>query len=413
MKISIRKVLLAGIVFFACAGSVPAGAKTTTPKPVVSVNANQIKLGSITSSWQEQEVKIQQVLENKSNGKIKKIVAKYSYQWALAEEQPASAGAVSLGEPVWKEQSIITMMGSSTAKGKKILLHSAFRAPDGFRIQGIKDIKLVELRIYSKTGVVIINKETGKTHTDWGTKDTKAPVITGIVGAKAYNKHYKDVCRTIYKGEEKWLLKAVSAYDNRDGKVKVTVDTSRVKWNKKGVYTVIYQAKDKAGNVAKVKTKVQVRRKGDDLDRYANSVLKRIVKSSWSDTKKARAIYRYVRSKMAYVDSNVHASWQKSALSSLRYKSGNCFCYYSLSRLLLTRCGIINQTVTRYRGHGHHWWNYVYVQGGWYHFDTTPRRVRGKFCLKTGKQLTAYSKRAGNSHIWNPKWIPAGAKKKI
>ena len=76
MKISIRKVLLAGIVFFACAGSVPAGAKTTTPKPVVSVNANQIKLGSITSSWQEQEVKIQQDLENKSNGKIKKIVAK-------------------------------------------------------------------------------------------------------------------------------------------------------------------------------------------------------------------------------------------------------------------------------------------------------------------------------------------------
>ena len=413
MNKSVRKILLAGICFLACAGAMPAGAKSTTPKPSVSVKANQVKVSEPISSWQPQEVKIQQTIENQSKGQIKKIEVKYSYELALAASVLASGGAVSLAEPVWEEQSLVVTRSRSEIKGKKITLQSGQPAPNGFQIQGVRNVKLLELRIYSKTGVVIINKQTGKTSIAWGTKDTKAPVIKGLVGAKAYNRHYKDVCRTVYKGEEKWLLKAVSAYDARDGKVKVTVDTSKINWKKKGVYTVIYQAKDAAGNVAKVKTKVLVRRKGDDLDRYANIILKKIVKTNWSDTKKAKAIYRYVRKKMDYVDSNAHASWQKSAIYALRYDSGNCFCYYSLARILLTRCGIINQVVTRYRGHGHHWWNYVYVQDGWYHFDTTPRKRGGNFCLRTAKQLSAYSKRSGNSHIWNPKWIPAGAKKTI
>ena len=109
---------------------------------------------------------------------------------------------------------------------------------------------------------------------------------------------------------------------------------------------------------------------------------------------------------MAYVDSNDHASWERSSLYAIRYNSGNCFCYYALSRLLLTRCGIPNQPVPRYRGHGHHWWNFVYIKGSWYHFDTTPRRRNGYFCLWTDARLTAYSNRAGNSHIWNRKWVP-------
>ena len=165
--------------------------------------------------------------------------------------------------------------------------------------------------------------------------------------------------------------------------------------------------------MTKKTAKVQVRAV-NDLDRMADSILKGIVKDSWSDQKKAEAIYRYMRKNYIYVDSNDHESWEKSALYGLRYQSGNCFVFYSVSRLLLTRCGIPNIEVKRSAGSTHgHWWNYVYIDGGWYHFDTTPRRRRATFCLVTDDQLSAYSRAAGNSHIWDKTLIPKGAKKKI
>lgn len=207
--------------------------------------------------------------------------------------------------------------------------------------------------------------------------------------------------------------KYVHASDDMGGKVALSVDTSKINWKKSGVYNITYTAKDLAGNVTKKTAKAQVRAV-NDLDRMADSILKGIVKDSWSDQKKAEAIYRYMRKNYIYVDSNDHESWEKSALYGLRYQSGNCFVFYSVSRLLLTRCGIPNIEVKRSAGSTHgHWWNYVYIDGGWYHFDTTPRRRRATFCLVTDDQLSAYSRAAGNSHIWDKTLIPKGAKKKI
>ena len=61
--------------------------------------------------------------------------------------------------------------------------------------------------------------------------------------------------------------------------------------------------------------------------------------------------------------------------------------YYCVSRALLTRAGIPNIEVTRVQGYGHHWWNMAYVNGGFYHFDTCPRKAGGRFCLVTDAQL--------------------------
>ena len=54
-----------------------------------------------------------------------------------------------------------------------------------------------------------------------------------------------------------------------------------------------------------------------------------------------------------------------------------------------------------------HWWNLVYVDGEWLHFDTTPRRLGGDFCLLTTAQLLAYSNTHGNSHGFDPSQYPA------
>ncbi|MCI5826749.1 MAG: hypothetical protein MR020_00725, partial [Lachnospiraceae bacterium] len=267
------------------------------------------------------------------------------------------------------------------------------------------------VRIY--TGKSILNYDMTKNRmtVKWQIRDTTPPVISGWIGKNGYNS--KDVYMVAYSDRKYDFKKYVHASDDMGGKVALSVDTSKINWKKSGVYNITYTAKDLAGNVTKKTAKVQVRAV-NDLDRMADSILKGIVKDSWSDQKKAEAIYRYMRKNYIYVDSNDHESWEKSALYGLRYQSGNCFVFYSVSRLLLTRCGIPNIEVKRSAGSTHgHWWNYVYIDGGWYHFDTTPRRRRATFCLVTDDQLSAYSRAAGNSHIWDKTLIPKGAKKKI
>lgn len=252
---------------------------------------------------------------------------------------------------------------------------------------------------------------------DWGTppinsNDKKAPIIKGFVGNKSYNG--KDVFVTLYEDRKTAYKKYVTAYDKHDGKVPIKADLSKINWNKNGIYTITVTAKDAAGNQAKQKMKVQVRcLKGIDL--YADKILKGITKTGWSDKAKCQAIYRYVQSHMRYVNYNGGKSWANAALRGLRYGNGNCYAYYSLSRLLLTRAGIPNIMVTRYPAvpNHHHWWNLAYVKGGWYHFDTTPRRLRGRFCLLTDAQLARYEKRSPGTYRYAGSAYPQRAGKII
>lgn len=54
------------------------------------------------------------------------------------------------------------------------------------------------------------------------------------------------------------LLAGVSAYDNVDEDVEVTVDATKVTYRKEGVYEIIYTAKDSRGNTAEVKCSIHV-----------------------------------------------------------------------------------------------------------------------------------------------------------
>lgn len=318
-----------------------------------------------------------------------------------SEETPEEKPEVS---PVHQQ---VTVNAKNIAAGtkKKIVVTGDFGDPDKL------EMKLVKISLTTGKSVLTYDVAKDRTGIKWTIKDDTPPKITGWVGKNSYNS--KDVYMVAFSDKKYDFKKYVSVSDNMGGKVKLTVDTSKINWKKKGVYRITYCAEDLAGNVTKKSAKVQVRPDGD-LEHMADTILKRIVKDSWSDKQKAEAIYRYMRKNYSYVDSNDHASWEKSAVYGLRYHSGNCFVYYSVSRLLLTRCGIPNIEVKRCAGSRHgHWWNYVYVNGGWYHFDTTPRRQRATFCLVTDDQLSAYSRAAGNSHIWDKSLIPTGAKKKI
>jgi hypothetical protein len=242
--------------------------------------------------------------------------------------------------------------------------------------------------------------------------DTTPPVIKGFVGKKSYTDD--DVYIVLYADRKTLYKKYIKAYDAQDGKVPVKADLSEVNWNKKGTYNITVTAKDSSGNVAKKKVKMQVRCL-TGVDKYADSILKRITKSSWSDVAKCKAIYSYIGAHMRYVDYNGGASWESAALRALRYQSGNCYAYYGLARALLTRAGIPNIMITRYPAvpNHHHWWNLAYVRGGWYHFDTTPRRIRGRFCLLTDAQIRVYERRSPGTFRFAKGKYPKRATRRI
>ena len=56
-------------------------------------------------------------------------------------------------------------------------------------------------------------------------------------------------------------------------------------------------------------------------------------------------------------------------------------CIRDRSKALLTRAGIenIDLKATKHK----HYWNFVKVEEGWYHFDTTPRWDHPNLCLRT------------------------------
>lgn len=140
-------------------------------------------------------------------------------------------------------------------------------------------------------------------------------------------------------------------------------------------------------------------------DAMADQILAGMINNSMTESQKASAIYRWVRANMTYTAAGTVGDWPQAAYEGLRRRRGNCYTFYATSLELLSRAGIPSIEVIRSRDNDH-WWNLVYVDGAWYHFDTTPRRMGGDFCLLTTAQLMAYSDAHGGSHMFDQSWYP-------
>jgi len=123
----------------------------------------------------------------------------------------------------------------------------------------------------------------------------------------------------------------------------------------------------------------------------ARSVLKGITTSGMSKEQKA---FKGVWWCHKYIKYNHNASdessWAKSAISGFKTKRANCFGYYSCCKAIFDSLGISNKQVRRVGG-AKHFWNLAYLNGGWYHCDSTPFRGAGvKFCfMMTDKNVKA------------------------
>ncbi|MEY8337809.1 transglutaminase domain-containing protein [Lachnospiraceae bacterium 62-35] len=126
-------------------------------------------------------------------------------------------------------------------------------------------------------------------------------------------------------------------------------------------------------------------------DQMADQILTSIVNDSMTKRQKAEAIYQWVRGSLRYSGHSATRDWGEEAYQGLRRRHGDCYTYFSVSHELLTRCGIEGIEICR-RNNGHYW-NLIHLEDGWYHFDATPRRVGGYFCLWTDAQMLDYSAR--------------------
>lgn len=383
-----------------------------TKKLALSIKKRAGKPTSLPVSFSEVSLTMKNgnvyVSNTSKKGKVKKIVYQYKLEKIVMPNQPVSGSAVSFTSQ--KITKTMTVTAKNVAAGKNV----AAQCTGDKELLNLVTSKTPE-KIEMFTGDALYCHEPGKKAYifDWGTKDTKAPKFSGLIGKKSVSGNGD--CYRIYYSDRKNrydLKQFVSARDDRDGKVKIQVDTGKINWKKQGIYKLYFYATDKAGNKAATWAKVQVLIPGS-AEAAADQVLRSITRSSDSNTKKARAIYKYVRGHSSYVQNAAHAQWRTAALRGLRYQSGDCYTYYAMCRLLLTRAGIPNVMIKRYPTPGgqRHFWNLCYVQGGWYHFDTTPRTRGGKFCLRTDAQLWAYS--SGYTFRFNKKLYPKRATKKI
>ncbi len=246
-------------------------------------------------------------------------------------------------------------------------------------------------------------------------KDTTPPVIEGA----------KDIA--VYVGDTVSYRKGVTATDDTDENVSVSIDSSAVDLTKAGTYEVIYSATDSAGNTAKTTVSVTVGKKPvvssettsseafdkEEVYELADKKLKTLLKEGMTVKEQTKAIYNWANGNIWYSGTSDKTYYLKEAKKVLEGGGTDCFGYFAVCKLMFERLGIPNIDVIKVKNSdkdSSHFWSLVSIDGGqnYYHFDATPRKGDGDyFFLVTDAKLDEYSNAHGKSHNRDKSLYPA------
>lgn len=215
-------------------------------------------------------------------------------------------------------------------------------------------------------------------------QDVEPPMLYGVLD------------RIFYIGEPVAYFAEVSAWDDCDGDVEVTVDSSAVNADRWGTYPVTYSATDKAGNTASktVQYRFIIASSTDArAQEVADKYIARILTDGMTLAEQIEAIYDYVFTHVRYSAVSNKMDWRSEAIRGLTTGRGDCFTAYAAARLLLERTDAKIVSVQRLSTNSHHYWMLVNIGTGWYHFDAC-RAWTGKHrCFMwTDAQTHRYSK---------------------
>lgn len=237
--------------------------------------------------------------------------------------------------------------------------------------------------------------------------DSQAPVISGVRNI------------TVYLGGTVAYRANITVTDDLDPAPQLSVDNSAVDLNTAGKYAITYIATDSSGNETRKQATVDVREKQtetvdlDTINAAADKLLSQILKEGMTQREQVQAIYDWARSSCTYANHSDKSSYLQGAYQMLTKRSGDCFNYFAVTKLLFDRLGIQNIDVRKVKNHSadsDHYWSLVSLDDGntWYHFDSTPRVGAGDdFCLVTDAFLDAYSQAHDNCHNRDKSLYPA------
>ena len=217
--------------------------------------------------------------------------------------------------------------------------------------------------------------------------DTTAPVIEGA--------RDKNVC----KGGTVSYRQGITVTDNSGETIALEIDSSAVDLSTVGAYPVKFTATDSTGNTTTVEISVNVTPKQVIDEDYVRPMVEKIVNEvtdeNMTDWEKSFQLFKWIRKNILYVGTKGDRSsiWT-GAYDAIDNNRGDCFVFYALYAAMLEVVDIPNMQVARVGGTSNHWWNLVYVDGEWYHCDTSPRREEDKswWCfMQTDEQIEAYA----------------------
>ena len=204
-------------------------------------------------------------------------------------------------------------------------------------------------------------------------EDTEGPVFSGISDLK------------VTKGGTADYKKGVTAKDGKDGDVEFTVDSSSVKLDTAGTYYATYTATDKAGNTTTSKRKIVVSEKSTtssssssssssgDVYAKADEFIAKATSGVSGTANKILAIKNYLRSNIKYshrYNASNTGSVNAAAMKAFTAYEGDCYIHAATAQVMFTRLGVKSIIVNALDYS--HYWNMVYINGGWKHVDPTP-----------------------------------------
>ena len=259
--------------------------------------------------------------------------------------------------------------------------------------------------------------------------DVDAPVIRGVMNIESNG----DPNIVDYFG-------GVWVFDDTDEEPILTVDDSKVDYEQEGEYEIIYRAVDKAGNTSTVKAKLTVifpveeetatDNSFSDIDyedqgiysargKDAYGLAAGVMAGLWrgNDVETARAIFNWCHSHIYYQVINGRQTYEGAAYRGFTKHSGDCYVYFACAKMLLDCAGIPNMMVRRSPvTRNGHYWHLVYLNGEWWHCDSTVfRNHPGVYFMLTDDQIrdsnhqfdgSLYPMRAGGSTEYKPSDTP-------
>lgn len=203
--------------------------------------------------------------------------------------------------------------------------------------------------------------------------DDEGPVFSGLNDIKVTKNGSVD-----YK-------KNVTAKDGKDGDVEFTVDSSQVKLDTVGTYYATYTASDKSGNTTTSKRKIVVSEKSTatsssssssssgDVYAKADEFIAKATSGVSGTANKILAIKNYLRNNIKYshrYNASNTGSVNAAAMKAFTAYEGDCYIHAAAAQVMFTRLGV--QSIIVNALDYTHYWNMVYINGGWKHVDPTP-----------------------------------------